>query len=68
MHEPDTDHDFQNCYKLAKNNSIVIWDDSDNYILNQLWNTYINQSKIEDITDKYLPTYIHQHTIGLIKK
>jgi len=68
MHEPDTDFDFQNSYKLAKNNSIMLWDDSDSYILNNLWNTYINENKIEDITNNYLPTYIHQHNIGLIKK
>lgn len=68
MHEYDTDHDFQNSYKLAKNNSIMIWDDSDNSILNSLWNKYINEGKIEDITNQYLSTYVHQHAIGLIKK
>lgn len=68
MHDYDTDHDFQNSYKLAKNNSVMMWDDSDSHILNNLWKGYINEGKIEDITDQHLPTYIHQHTIGLIKK
>ena len=45
-----------------------MWDDSDSPILNSLWNGYINEGKIEDITNQHLPTYIHQHTIGLIKK
>lgn len=68
MHEIDTDHDFQNSYKLARNNSIILWDDSDNDTLNMLWNKYVIGGKVEDITNQYLPTYVHQHTIGLIKK
>jgi len=68
MHEPDTDYDFRNCYNISKKGSIVVWDDSENYILNSLWKGYIIEDKIEDITSEYLPTYIHEHTIGLIKK
>jgi predicted O-methyltransferase YrrM len=68
MHEPDTDYDFRNCYKLAKEGSVMMWDDSDNFTLNALWYTYINEGKVRDITNQYLHTYIHQHTIGLIKK
>jgi hypothetical protein len=68
MHEPETDHDFRNCYKLAREGSVIIWDDSESPILNSLWQTYINEGKVHDITNEYLPTYIHQHTIGLIKK
>lgn len=68
MHEPDTDHDFRNCYKLAKKEAIMMWDDSENYILNNLWETYIKEEKIQDISNDYRPTYIHQHAIGLIKK
>lgn len=67
-HDYETDYDFINCYELAKNKSVIIWDDSDNYILNTLWNKYIHEDKVEDITNQFLPTYIHQHTIGLIKK
>jgi len=68
MHEPDTDYDFRNCYKLAKEGSVMMWDDSDNFTLNALWYTYINEGKVHDVTNQYLHTYIHQHTIGLIKK
>jgi hypothetical protein len=64
----ELNHDFRNCYKLAKEESIMMWDDSESSILNHLWNTYINENKIKDISADYLPTYIHQHTIGLIKK
>jgi hypothetical protein len=68
MHELDTDHDFRNCYKLAKKEAIVMWDDSESSVLSYLWNIYIEENKIQDITSDYRPTYIHQHTIGLIKK
>lgn len=68
MHEYDTDHDFQNSYKLAKKDAIILWDDSDNHILSELWNRYVNQNKVNDITDQYLPTHIHQHKIGKIQK
>jgi len=72
LHEPDTDIDFKNCYALAKNDSIMIWDDSENSCLNSLWKGYIETDKtVVDITNKYLDTsisYYRQHTIGLLKK
>jgi len=67
-HDPDTNYDFINCCPLAGEESIMIWDDSDNHILNGLWQEYINNNRVQDITDQHLPTYIHQHAIGLIKK
>ena len=71
MHEPDTDHDFQNSYKLAKNNAIMVWDDSDNCILNGLWKNYINSNKVIDISSEYSNTTLASnghHAIGKIIK
>jgi hypothetical protein len=71
MHEPDTDHDFQNSYKLAKNNAIMVWDDSDNGILNGLWQNYINGNKVIDISNEYSNTTSASnghHAIGKIIK
>ena len=68
MHEPDTDHDFQNSYKLATKDAIMVWDDSDNHILKGLWEGYVSKGKVVDISKDYLPTQIHEHVIGLIKK
>ena len=68
MHEPDTDHDFQNSYKLAAKDAIMIWDDSDNHILKGLWEGYISGDKVVDISKDYLSTQVHEHVIGLIKK
>jgi len=68
MHEPDTDHDFQNSYKLATKDAVMVWDDSDNHILKGLWERYVSEGKVVDISKDYLPTQIHEHVIGLIKK
>ena len=68
MHEPDTDHDFQNSYKLAEKDALMVWDDSDNHTLKGLWEGYVNGGKVIDVSKDYLPTQIHEHVIGLIKK
>jgi hypothetical protein len=55
--------DFFNCLKLASN--IIIWDDTHYPDLNNLFNTYLSLSLIEEI---YLyRTYTYEHRIGRIK-
>jgi hypothetical protein len=71
MHEPDTDHDFQNSYKLAAKDAVMIWDDSDNHILNGLWQNYIRENKVIDISNEYSNTTLASnghHAIGKIIK
>lgn len=66
-HDYGADADFKNCLALAKNNSIIIWDDSNDHVLSKLWAEYIKYNLIQDITLDYEPTFLYPHAIGVVK-
>jgi hypothetical protein len=59
-------NDFFNCYKLAKEDSIIIWDDVWKEGLQKLWNKYKDEGYVEEI--KLLETLMYSHTFGKVKK
>jgi len=60
-HEGDIPEiDFYNSLKLASN--IIIWDDTQDYRLNQMFNDFIKKRLIEELLN-VLPTTIYEHRI-----
>lgn len=58
--------DFFSCFELARNKSVMIWDDVDLPHLGSLWNGYIVSSKI--IPFNMLPTPMYSHAFGYANK
>lgn len=59
-------NDFFNCYKLATEDSIIIWDDVYLQSLQILWNKYKEKGYVEEF--KLLETPMYSHIFGKIKK
>jgi predicted O-methyltransferase YrrM len=59
-------NDFFNCYKLAKEDSIIIWDDVWLQSLQILWNKYKERGYVEEF--KLLETPMYSHIFGKVIK
>jgi len=59
-------NDFFNCYKLAKEDSIIIWDDVWLQSLQILWNKYKERRYVEEF--KLLETPMYSHIFGKVIK
>lgn len=60
-HEGDIpEKDFYNSLKLASN--IIIWDDTQDYRLNQMFNDFVNKKLVQEVLT-HLPTTIYEHRI-----
>lgn len=60
-------HDFMNCHSLAKNSSLIIWDDTNDRELDTLFNTFLRDQLIAERFD-FLPTFTFCHRIGQVLK
>ena len=63
--------DFKNCYNIAKNNDILVLDDTNIYYLGKLWYNYIKDNKIVQFEDRRLVNFVGtecRQQIGIVKK
>ena len=61
--------DLKNCYELARNEALVVFDDTNVAWLNALWTSYVEAEKIRDLTGTFEKGGFFKHAIvTFIKK